>query len=72
LVPHQELHIRRVPDRDWEDTSQLDDFAHVVEVNDLSIPVIDLEFEQRAYRDLGREEKVKLISEAFQGRKPSE
>jgi len=56
----------------WETPSDLSTSIHWVRLKGLSVPVFNLEFEYRAYRMLGREEKVEKIRAALVERKESE
>jgi hypothetical protein len=57
---------KKTPDNDWEPPDDISLFIHWVKVNELSIPVFDLEMEYRAYRMLGREEKAEKILSVLQ------
>jgi hypothetical protein len=63
---------KRLQGGEWESQSDLSHSIHWVRLEGLSVPVFDLEFEVRAYRMLGREEKVEKIRAALVERKESE
>lgn len=52
---------KKSPDNGWESPDDITRFIQWVKVDELSIPVLDLEMEYRAYRMLGREEKAEKI-----------
>jgi hypothetical protein len=62
---------KRLPGGEWETPGDLSLSIRWVKLEGLSIPVFDLEFEYRAYRMLGREEKAERICAALVERKDS-
>jgi hypothetical protein len=47
----------------WEKQPNLDDIKRFVMIDDIRIPVLSLEYEEKAYRALGRIEKADLIAQ---------
>ena len=48
-------------DGTWEPPPNLRSIIRVVQVADLQVPVLDLEYEEQAYRKLGRVERADLL-----------
>jgi hypothetical protein len=63
---------KRLQGGEWESQSDLSHSIRWVRLKGLSVPVFNLEFEYRAYRMLGREEKMEKIRAALVERKESE
>lgn len=45
----------------WEEPVDLDRYKKYVVVNEMKLPVLDLEYEYQAYLKMGRKEKAELI-----------
>lgn len=52
---------KRLPDNTWDDPVNLSQHRRWVEVADMRIPVLSLEYEHYAYRLLGRTEKADML-----------
>lgn len=52
---------KRLPDGSWEEPVDVARYRRVVTLGDLSVPVLDLAYEERAYRLLGRIERAELL-----------
>jgi len=52
---------KRLEDGSWEDPVDLKCYKRFVEVEEMQIPVLSLEYEYQAYLRLGRTEKAKML-----------
>jgi hypothetical protein len=52
---------KRLPDGHWEEPVDVRAHRRFVQLADLTLPVLDLAYEERAYRTLGRVEKAELL-----------
>ena len=52
---------KRLPGGTWEDSVDVTLYRKFVKYKDMSLPVLSLEYEQIAYRNLGRVEKADMI-----------
>ncbi|MDH7487637.1 MAG: hypothetical protein QHJ81_15370 [Anaerolineae bacterium] len=52
---------KRLSDRSWEEPVEVERYRRWVEVSGMQVPVLSLEYEYRAYLQLGRVEKAELI-----------
>lgn len=62
---------KRLPGGDWDAHPPLTKLIRQVQVGDLRVPVLDLEYEMKAYTILGRLQKAALIGEAISRRAAS-
>ncbi|MGD2253694.1 MAG: hypothetical protein PVF70_12335 [Anaerolineales bacterium] len=60
---------KRLPDGSWEPPVDVEPIRRWAEVDGLRIPVIDPEYEARAYEIMGRTEKAQQIRRALDGMK---
>ena len=61
---------KRSADGTWEDPVDLDRCKAYLEIDDMQVPVLALEYEYEAYTKLGRPEKAALLKEyVVRGRK---
>lgn len=58
---------KRLDDGSWENPVNLKHHKKVVEIEGMQIPVLSLEYEYRAYMNLGRIEKAKMLMNWLQG-----
>ena len=53
---------KRQPDGTWESPVSITDHRTFVDVEDISVPVLSLRYEAKAYERLGRSERAALLS----------
>ncbi|MDK2982787.1 MAG: hypothetical protein PWP49_509 [Thermococcaceae archaeon] len=53
--------IQKKVNDEWEEPVDINKYKRFVEVEDMKIPVLDLEYEYQAYLKLGRMEKVEML-----------
>ena len=54
---------KRLPSGEWEPPVEVRDHRRFVEVDGMKLPVLSLDYEERAYRILGRLDKANLIKQ---------
>jgi hypothetical protein len=52
---------KRVDNRRWEEPVEVDRYKQRVEIGDMHVPVLPLEYEYQAYLRLGRNDKVEIL-----------
>jgi hypothetical protein len=52
---------KRLPDGSWEQPVQVAEHRHWVDVQDLKVPVLSLQYEAEAYQVMGREDRAAAI-----------
>jgi hypothetical protein len=52
-----------LPNGGWEEPINVDDYKHFITLEDLQVPVLDLQYEQEAYLKLGRMETAALLAD---------
>jgi len=58
---------KRLEDGSWENPVDLEHHKRVVEVEEMQVPVLSLEYEYQAYLKLGRIEKAEMLRNWLQG-----
>ena len=61
---------KRLKDGSWEEPVNLERYKRLIMVEDMHIPVLSLEYEYHAYLKLGRIQKVQMLKQALQEKKP--
>ncbi len=52
---------KRIDHQGWEDPVEVKRFQRWVEIDEMRIPVLSLEYEQQAYQNMGRVEKAEML-----------
>jgi hypothetical protein len=60
---------KKLKDGTWEETVNVNNYKEIVKLESMEIPVLSLEYEQKAYRQLGRIEQANLIKEYLMSRR---
>jgi hypothetical protein len=60
---------KKLKDGTWGETVNVNNYKEVVKLESMEIPVLSLEYEEKAYRQLGRIEKAKLIKKYLESRR---
>ena len=63
---------KRLPDGSWEPPVLVADHRRWVELKDLKVPVLSLEYEAEAYQLMGREDRAALIRRWLEKTRPTE
>jgi hypothetical protein len=59
---------RRSHDKqNWTQPIEINNYKRTVPYKNMEIPVLELEYEYKAYKDLGRDDKAKKILEFIKG-----
>ena len=61
---------KRLPNGSWEPAVQVADHRRWVEIEDMKIPVLDLEYEAASYQLMGREERAAQIRKWLKKSRP--
>jgi hypothetical protein len=62
---------KRLPDDSWEPPVQVAEHRRWVEIKDLKIPVLSLEYEAEAYRLMGRDDRAAQVREFLEKTRPT-
>lgn len=52
---------KKLKNNTWEDPVNVEDHLEIIDFKDMKLPVLSLEYEEKAYRQLGRIKKAELI-----------
>jgi len=59
---------KRLEDGTWEDSVDLNRYKRFVNVEDMNIPVLSLDYEYQAYLKLGRKDKAQVLKKWLHGK----